>query len=141
MFLLVVPFVTTLRWAPVLGASMEPTLHNGQTICYRELPHSFLQLERGDLVVFNSPVRPATRWVKRIVGMPGDELRFEKGQLWVNGEWMPLPQKALNAQLVLSTRVPDGEFFALGDHAAASWDSRVLGAIPLELVVGRVVHR
>ncbi|MBC8328589.1 MAG: signal peptidase I [Planctomycetes bacterium] len=132
--------LATYRVAPVQGASMEPTLHDGQTVCYQALPNSLLMLGRGDLVVFDSPMDPGHRYVKRLVGLPGDELRFEYGLLRVNGLALGLPEGAVDSALVLSTRVPEGCFFALGDHGAVSYDSRRFGAVPLDHLVGRLIY-
>ncbi|RMH01596.1 MAG: signal peptidase I [Planctomycetota bacterium] len=132
--------LATYRVAPVQGASMEPTLHDGQTVCFQALPAGLVRPRRGDLVVFRSPVDPAHRYVKRLVGLPGDELRFEGGRLRVNGQPLPLPPGAVPGDLVLSTRVPAGCFYALGDHGAVSFDSRLFGAVPFSLLVGRLIY-
>ncbi|KAA3613421.1 MAG: signal peptidase I [Planctomycetota bacterium] len=126
------------RVAPVRGGSMEPTLQDGQWLCYQRywLPQ---QLQRGDLVVFDSPVAQGHRYVKRLVGLPGDELRFARGRLWVNGERLNLPRGAVPFHQILSVRVPEGSFFAIGDHGAISFDCRRIGPVPEHHLVGRVV--
>jgi len=132
--------VATYRLAPVQGASMEPTLVDGQTVCYQALPSSLMMLGRGDVVVFESPMDPSHRYVKRLVGLPGDELRFEFGLLRVNGQALALPEGAVDPALVLSARVPHGCFYALGDHGAVSYDSRRFGSVPMDRLIGRLVY-
>jgi len=128
--------LSTFRLAPVRGASMEPTLENGQLLCYQILPAVLHTPERGKVVVFHSPIVPDQCYVKRLVGLPGDELRFENGGLFVNGKPLSLPAGAVPEGYVLSARVPKGCFFALGDHGSVSYDSRRFGPVPLKFLIG-----
>jgi signal peptidase I len=127
-----------LRFAPVLGASMEPTLHNGEYVCFDRVDAGQVP-ERGSIVVFQSPLDPKRLFVKRMIGLPGDELRFEAGELRINGIPYALAPEAYDPYLWLSVRVPDGHFFALGDHARVSYDSRHFGCVRLDQLVGRLV--
>ena len=138
MALLVVLLLFPLRLAPVHGSSMEPTLYEGDIVCFQMLETGILP-SRGDLVVFNAPTRLGKLFVKRLVGLPGDELRFQGGSLRVNGLPISLPVGAVEPGFTLSTRVPVGYFFAIGDHAAVSYDSRGFGAVRLERLVGRLL--
>ncbi len=143
-FLLFLPILWTgyLRVAPVRGASMEPTLHDGQRVWYELLgPTELSQLPRGSLVVFRAPTAPGHLYVKRLVGLPGDCLRFAKGRLWVDGRALDLPRGAVDPGMLLSTRVPAGCFYVIGDHAAVSYDSRYFGAVQEERLVGRILFR
>ena len=133
---LALPVLGTLHVAPVRGASMEPTLENGQTVLYQALPFGWYVPQRGELVVFHAPTEPGHRYVKRIVGLPGDELRFAAGKLRVNGRLVTLPEGAIETDFRLSVRVPADCFYALGDHAKVSYDSRRLGPVPLRLLIG-----
>ena len=139
MVLAVLGFVASLRGAPVRGASMEPTLEDGQWIWYHTLPTLLPGLQRGQIVVFRSPVAPGHRYVKRLVGLPGDELRFSNGGLEVNGAAMELPPGAVPMNYRLATRVPEDCFFALGDHGKVSLDSRRFGPVPMDHLIGLVV--
>ncbi len=126
-----------LRFAPVRGASMEPALHDGQILCFAPLAPGGLQ--RGEVVVFRSPLDPSLRYVKRVAGLPGDELRFQDGFLRVNGRVVPWGAGGYPPGFRLAVRVPEGSFFALGDHASVSYDSRSFGPVPLERIQGRVL--
>jgi signal peptidase I len=127
-----------LRFAPVHGSSMEPTLVEGDLVCFQVLPSGQLP-QRGELVVFHSPTRPGKMFVKRLVGLPGDELRFDHGELMVNGAPLALPVSAVERNYSLSTRVPAGCFYAIGDHASVSYDSRGFGPVRQDLLVGRLL--
>lgn len=136
--LLGVLLVEPLRFAPVLGASMEPTLHEGDYVCFERVESSLLP-SRGSVVVFQSPLDPQRLFVKRLIGLPGDELRFEAGELRINGVPYRLAPEAYDPNLWLSVRVPEGHFFALGDHARVSYDSRRFGCVRMDQLVGRLL--
>ena len=138
MGLLGVLLVEPLRFAPVLGASMEPTLHEGDYVCFERVEAALLP-SRGSVVVFQSPLDPQRLFVKRLIGLPGDELRFEAGELRINGLPYALAPEAYDPKLWLSVRVPEGHFFALGDHARVSYDSRRFGCVRIDHLVGRLL--
>jgi signal peptidase I len=130
--------VEPLRFAPVLGASMEPTLHAGEYVCFERIESAELPA-RGSVVVFQSPLDATRLFVKRLVGLPGDELRFEAGELRINGVPYALTPEAYDPELWLSVRVPEAHFFALGDHARVSYDSRRFGCVRIDQLVGRLL--
>jgi signal peptidase I len=100
--IVVASFITTFIVQPfrIPSASMEPTLRVGDFLLvnkqsfapgngrYPFLPPT--KVERGDMVVFHWPVDPDTYLVKRVVGLPGDQLRLRRGHVWINGA--PLPE-------------------------------------------------
>lgn len=136
--LLIVLLLEPLRFAPVHGSSMEPTLSEGDLVCFQVMEAGLLP-DRGDIVVFHAPTRPGKMFVKRLVGLPGDELRFTGGKLRVNGIEMPLPASAIELGFSLATRVPSGCFYAIGDHARVSYDSRGFGPVRTDYLVGRLL--
>ncbi len=136
--LLLALLLEPLRFAPVHGSSMEPTLTEGDLVCFQVMEPGTLP-SRGDLVVFHAPTRPGKMFVKRLVGLPGDELRFTDGLLRVNGMIMELPSTAVEPFFSLATRVPAGCFYAIGDHARVSYDSRGFGPVRQDLLVGRLL--
>jgi signal peptidase I len=127
-----------LRFAPVHGASMEPTLFEGDLVCFYLIPHGILP-SRGDVVVFQAPTESDKLFVKRLVGLPGDYLRFKDGQLRINGLRFELPEGAVQPEFELSAWVPDGHFYAIGDHSAVSYDSRSFGPVDQDRLVGSLI--
>jgi signal peptidase I len=127
-----------LRFAPVHGASMEPTLYEGDLVCFYLIPHGMLP-SRGDVVVFQAPTKPEKLFVKRLVGLPGDYLRFKNGQLRINGLRFELPEGAVQSEYELSAWVPEGHFYAIGDHSEVSYDSRSFGPIDQDRLVGSLI--
>ncbi len=111
------------------------------------------QPQRGDIVVFRtdgivSP--PATIYVKRLIGEPGDTLRLADGRLYVNDRQVTLSNSAGEIQYLImpgstfltssndTAAVPAGQFFVLGDNSSNSLDSRYWGFLPAKNILGRI---
>lgn len=138
--LLIVTFVA--QSFLVQGQSMEPSLHNGERVLVEKLSYRFREPQRGEIVVFRSPGDPSRKFVKRVVGLPGDILEFRHGQVVLNGRtlvepyaWGPTlgPEQA--------QVVPPGRYFVLGDNRAHSEDSRFedVGFVPRRAIIGRAL--
>jgi signal peptidase I len=96
--------------------------------------------QRDDVIVFKPPTGPdADFLVKRVIGIPGDEIDIRGGRVWVNGEprdeMFPVT-KSIGGTYPLT--VEEDKFFMLGDNRSRSNDSRTWGQLPAENVVGRV---
>jgi signal peptidase I len=159
------------------SGSMMPTLLEGDFIFVKKysyglrLPVTETKIvetgepERGDVVVFRLPSDPSVNYIKRIIGLPGDTLVYERHRLTINGEqvdlqlseddsWSaPVYVEDLDGRvhdiLVMSPeystrdntyRVPEGHYFVMGDNRDRSKDSRFIGAIPEEFLVGEAVR-
>ncbi len=124
----------------VEGSSMEPSLHNRERLLVNKLVYRFRKPAYGDIVVFRYPANPKRRFIKRVIGVPGDEVEVRDGYVIVNG--MPLDE---NYTLDLTYGyfgpkvVPNGHYFVLGDNRNNSDDSRYpdVGFVPMANVVGK----
>jgi signal peptidase I len=139
------------------SASMEPTLHCGKPadgcrsrvsdrVIANRIVYRLHAPERGDIVVFTAPARvePACNasgvFVKRIVGLPGEQVSMRDGRVLINGVQLKEPYLAPGDRGRASgewPRAPDGGYFVLGDNRAMSCDSRRWGAVPRERIIGR----
>ena len=150
----------------VEGRSMEPTLHNGQYLLINKAVYwridndllgrfnsdaeassegdeqtsryLFSQPQRGDIIVFQYPREPSRDFIKRVIGVPGDLVEVRDGVVYVNGQ--PLAEDYTNgppSYYVSGERVPEGQYFVLGDNRNNSSDSHVWGLVPEENIIGR----
>jgi signal peptidase I len=120
----------------VRGPSMEPTLHDGDLLAV--VP--WVRGRRDDVVLVRDPREPSRVTVKRLLGLPGEELRLLDGMLHVDGMLHDEPW-ATGHTPDATLHVPAGHVAVLGDARDRSTDSRVFGPVPLALVEGRVVAR
>ena len=127
----------------VRGRSMLPSIGEGERLLVRtgaaERP------PRRCLVVYRRPESGSTHSLKRVVGLPGEEIRLRDGMLFVDGEHHAEPYLGgLPAAIGLgdrSWRVGPSEYFVMGDNRAHSTDSRHHGPIGAELIAGRALFR
>jgi signal peptidase I len=136
------PFVVEAFWIP--SASMVPTLQYGDRVLVNKFIYRFTEPERGDVVVFKSVQGDDQDLIKRVVGLPGDEISVRKGRLLVNGEPQrePFVNKGLpDRSFYAPTTVPKDHVFVMGDNRANSQDSRVFGPVPMENIEGEAFLR
>jgi signal peptidase I len=112
-----------------------------------KLTPRFDDYSRGDIVVFEPPEAwrqggPSTPFIKRVIGLPGETIEIRGGSVFVNGtkleeDYIYDLQPTLASDEPASWTVPDGQLFVMGDHRAASADSRVFGPVDRGSVIGR----
>ena len=133
----------------VRGDSMEPNYHSGDYLIVDELSYRLRSPERGEVIVLKFPFDPSQRFIKRIVGLPGETVEVKDGKVVVYGktsegrEAMVLDESEyipLDLQTPGSVRVDlkEQEYFVLGDNRPFSSDSRKWGVLEKDLIVGRV---
>jgi len=131
------------------GLSMMPTLQDGDRMIVNKINYKISSPDRFDVVVFHAPENKD--YIKRVIGLPGDEISYIDDQLYVNKEAVEEPylkgyKEQLNGemltddftlgQLIGEETVPEDELFVLGDNRKFSKDSRHIGTIPMDEVVG-----
>lgn len=132
----------------VKGASMEPNFHDGDYLIIDELSYRLREPSRGEVVVFRYPFDPSQRFIKRLIGLPGEAVEIKNGQVAVidpNGQAAALKEIYISDTLTLidSMRVSlkADEYFVMGDNRSHSFDSRKWGVLPRDYIIGRVVIR
>ncbi|HZY57491.1 MAG TPA: signal peptidase I [Rubrobacteraceae bacterium] len=131
------PFVVEAFYIP--SESMTPTLEVGDRVFVNKFVYRFAEPERGDIVVFKNVEGGQEELIKRVVGVPGDEVTIRNGVLFVNEERWEEPyinSQSLDSSSFGSMTVPEGKVFVMGDNRANSRDSRFFGPIPIENVEG-----
>jgi len=132
----------------VRGQSMEPAFENGDYLIIDEISYRFRSPQRGEVVVFKYPQNPSQRYIKRIVGLPGETVEIEAGSVIIfNWEGSQILDES--GYLPASRQTPgdihlsldEDEYFVLGDNRVSSADSRRWGPLPKENIVGRVLFR
>jgi signal peptidase I len=137
--LLVVAYILLFHLSVVRGASMNPGIHDGDRILVEHLPFVFGGVRRGDIVVLRCPVDPTLDYIKRVIGLPGDEVRIENGSVFVNGTVLDEPYvDRPDRRSKLLERVAPDHYFVLGDNREHSSDSREFGQVSRQLLRGRV---
>lgn len=128
------------------GRSMMPTFENDDRLVVSRIHYLIAPPQRGDVIVFNSvdPFEPDVMLIKRVVGLPGDHVAFHEQRLYINGIALNEPyiledcnSRCAGNEWVLG---PD-EYFVMGDNRNNSSDSRRVGPVPIQNIVGRVVFR
>jgi signal peptidase I len=127
------------------ASGMAPTLVEGEIIVASTFAYRNSGPQRGDIIVFSYPQDRSVAYVKRVVGLAGDTLVIESGELVVNGKLVAEPyvdpaNRLRDYSLVMqSTVVPQDMLFVLGDNRDSSNDSRFWGYLPRDHVIGKVI--
>lgn len=141
----------------VSGPSMQPTFEDGDRII--SVRHA--KIDHSDIVILKAPDEKNALYIKRVIGMPGDKIRFtSSGQLYRNGkkvkenyltkgqkmysQGQPYTTDFTTSKLLVvnhTITVPKGSYFVMGDHRNVSKDSRILGFISKKRIIGVVKVR
>lgn len=121
----------------VRGSSMEPSLHNGQYLIVGKISYLFNKPQRGDVVVFLSPNGTGDDYIKRIIGLPGEQVEARDGAIWINGYRLDEPYLNGGVPYTGSWILGPDEYFVLGDNRANSSDSHVWGPLPRKNIIGK----
>jgi signal peptidase I len=132
----------------VQGASMEPNFQQGNYLIVDEISYRFHSPQRGEVIVFKYPQKPSMKFIKRVIGLPGERIKFENNRIIVithNGESIVLNEKKyLEEFYSLDSKefiVPEEHYFVLGDNRLHSYDSKNWGAVPKNNIIGKVFLR
>ncbi len=132
----------------VLGQSMEPNFENGDYLLVDEISYRLGSPQRGDVIVFRYPGDPSQRYIKRVIGLPGETVEIENGQVVISkgGKDQTLNESAYLPALLetsgnISVTLGPNEYFVLGDNRPFSSDSRRWGILPRQNIIGKVFLR
>ena len=121
------------------GASMEPTLFSGEYVVVSRLSYRLGSPHRGDIIVFHFPRDPKEEYIKRVIGLPGDEVEVRNDTVYINGQPLDESYLKVKTNYIGSWIIPEGQLFVLGDNRNNSSDSHDWGTVPMDYVVGKAV--
>lgn len=129
----------------IKGASMMPNFLDGEYLLSDKVTYRFREPERGDVVVFKAPGTDGDEYIKRIIGLPGESVSIQNGNVFIDGKLLEeeyIPSSVLTSagaflQEGQEKIVTEGEYFVLGDNRNHSSDSRAWGYIDKEALTGR----
>jgi signal peptidase I len=126
----------------VEGTSMLPRLEDRDRLFINKFVYHFEDIHRGDVVVFHYPRDPEKSYIKRVIAVPGDRLRIDRGEVYLNGKHLPepyLPDEFRDMKSMTEMVIPAEEYFMMGDHRCISSDSREFGPVDRDLIYGKAV--
>ena len=135
-------FIILFLYQPVRveGTSMLPRLEDQDRLFINKFAYRFESIHRGDVVVFLYPGDHSKSYIKRVIALPGDNLRIDHGKVWVNGIALNepyVPFRYRDDRSLSDIIIPQGDFWVMGDHRSISSDSRDFGPVPRPLIYGK----
>ena len=131
----------------VRGDSMDPTFKNNDYLIVEKINRRFNQLNRGDVVIFTSPVEKSRDLIKRVIGLPGEKLKITDSTVTItkkDGAKLDLKEPYIAFQSIspkTDITLSDTEYFVMGDNRPASYDSRAWGPLDKKYIIGRPILR
>lgn len=137
-------FIIVFLYQPVKveGTSMMPSLDDQERIFVNKYVYRLESIQRGDIVVFRYPRDPSKSFIKRVIGLAGDRIRIESGEVFLNGEALEedyVPPAYADQRSYPEAVVPPNSYFVLGDHRTMSNDSRDFGPVNVGYIYGKAV--
>jgi signal peptidase I len=134
--------IITFVYQPVKveGTSMLPRLEDQDRLFINKFIYHFETIHRGDVVVFYYPRDPRKSYIKRVIAVPGDDLRIDAGRVYVNGRRVQepyVPRRYRDERSVGEMVIPQGQYYVMGDHRSISSDSRDFGPVDQGLIYGK----
>lgn len=121
------------------GYSMMPALTNGDYILADRQAYQKHLPKRGDIVIFTSPTDTGRDLIKRIIGLPGETVKIAQGQVLINGVPLNEPYISVQAAYRGEWKIPQDQYFVLGDNRNDSRDSHQWGFLPKEYILAKAV--
>jgi signal peptidase I len=123
----------------VENISMKPTLQPGEFLLINRVAYKIGEPAIGDIIVFHAPGASDLDYIKRVIGLPGDDVKVADGVVYVNGQPLYEPYIADPPRYTGEWQVPPDQLFVLGDNRNNSSDSHMWGYVPYEDIVGRAL--
>jgi signal peptidase I len=129
-----------MRLPEVSGLSMEPHIQSGEFVLINTFAYRLRRPKRGDIVAFRHEGDDREVFIKRVVGVPGDRIRIDRGRVYTGGAPLDEPYvKEPDDRSFGEVVVPANSVYVLGDNRANSEDSRFFGAVGDDRLIGRAI--
>lgn len=124
----------------VRGRSMEPSYNDGNVLVINKISYVIGDPRRGDVIAMFFPGETQKRFIKRVIGLPGETVKVTDGQVSINGQTLDEPYLADEVVTVpdVERTLETGEYFVFGDNRAVSSDSRAWGPVPQSFIIGKI---
>jgi len=129
------------RVSVVQGRSMHPSLSSNNRIIVNLFVYRYNNPGRGDIVIFKCPRKLKKDYIKRIVGLPGEEVEIKKGYVYINGRKLdePYVEHPVPEDNMEKVRISQDEIFVMGDNRGNSEDSRSWGPLKKHFIRGKAI--
>ena len=125
------------------GPSMNPNFHNRQILLVNKVVYKFHEPERGDVIIFHPPGNRQGDYIKRIIGLPGESVEIKEGIVYIHkedGSVLSLDEPYITepaGDAFPIVKIPENEYFVLGDNRNNSSDSRNGWTLPCQNIIGK----
>ena len=135
-------FIIVFLYQPVRveGTSMLPMLEDQDRLFINKMAYRIGEIHHSDVVVFLYPNDHEKSYIKRVIAVPGDDLRIDHGRVYVNGHRIPegyVPARYADDRSMPEMVIPEHQYFVMGDHRSISSDSREFGPVDRSLIYGK----
>jgi signal peptidase I len=135
-------FIIIFLYQPVRveGTSMLPMLEDQDRLFINKIAYRVGDIHQGDVVVFQYPRDHTKSYIKRVIGLPGDDIRIEHGRVYVNGKLMKepyVPSRFTDDRSQPEMVLGPNRYWLMGDHRSISSDSRDFGPVDRDLIYGK----
>lgn len=143
--LAVILFIYIISFQQVIGPSMEPNYNEGEIYLLNKIKYKIIKPKRFEVVVVST--ESSKYMIKRIIGLPGEEIEYKNNKLFVNGKLIEEPfEMASNtadfkSENLKDSKIPENMYLVLGDNRENSTDSRKFGYINIKDIIGKVEFR
>lgn len=147
--IIIISFFSTLFYpVQIRGRAMVPNFVAGQYYITTKIPYLVSGVKRGDVVVFTSPHNPKVKYIKRIIGLPGEKIEIRQNKVYINDVLLNEPYLSSNTVTKIweggfikegvPVIVPSGKYFVLGDNRPYSSDSREWGFLDRKDIISKI---
>ncbi len=135
-------FIIVFLYRPVRveGSSMNPGLEDQERLFINQFAYRVGEIHRGEIVVFRYPHDQTKSYIKRVIALPGDIVRIDRGRVFVNNKFISepyVPTRFTDDRTMPNMELGPDEYFVLGDHRNVASDSRDFGPVSRNLIYGK----